>query len=715
ELTRVGRTNWFALLAYQTFAFITILGVEDADFFIDSRQTQLPLIGVDIPTFSFFLFAPALGAALYIYLHLHIRKLIAAIAEPPPRVQGMPLEEHLSSWLLNDVLLRWRGDGAAIKRPLDWLAVTATITLIWLAGPFVQFAFYWRSWPAHEELVTLYLAATALLTLHAGLTSWTLAWRIRGTPRWSPARTVARLLAVGVIAGGAGWLGWIKTESGIVPPIDSMGSRLATVWHQTLAPINMIGLQSSVLPPEERDPTVARQRFRAEYCARLGIEAEVCGRLPASGSTAPEFHEKLREDWCADRNTTEGCLAYFARLDREFSEEWRELRRNKIASLPKPTFRIKDLRNLSATSSLLTGVDLSAAQLEGADLRGAQMEGADLRGAQLEGAVLRDAQLEGAVLRDAQMEGAVLRDVQLEGADLRDAQLEGAVLRGAQLEAADLSRARMEGADLIDAQMDGATLSDAQMEGAVLFRARMERAVLFSAQLKWAVLTDTQMQGADLRNAQLEGADLSGARMEGADLSFARMEGAVLRVARMEGADLSSARMDGAVLFRAQMERADLSDARMDGAVLFRARMEGAVLDSAQMEGAVLRNAQMEGADLSGARMDGAVLRGAQMTSVSWGRTSLRGALLQDSILTGARDLTQRQLDGAIGNDSTVLPAANPPFRIASCWEREPYNFAKTLTAYNSFTFPPLTTEEASARWICSEDNPRVLYIGPLP
>ncbi|MEM9348973.1 MAG: hypothetical protein AAGA47_01830, partial [Pseudomonadota bacterium] len=43
ELTRVGRTNWFALLAYQTFAFITILGVEDADFFIDSRQTQLPL------------------------------------------------------------------------------------------------------------------------------------------------------------------------------------------------------------------------------------------------------------------------------------------------------------------------------------------------------------------------------------------------------------------------------------------------------------------------------------------------------------------------------------------------------------------------------------------------------------------------------------------------------------------------------------------------
>src|SRR5688572_15149934 len=83
-LTATGRTNWFALLAYLAFVLVTTLGVEDVDFFVDTRPTDLPLVGVAIPTFSFFVFAPILGAALYIFLHLHIRKVSEALAEPPP-------------------------------------------------------------------------------------------------------------------------------------------------------------------------------------------------------------------------------------------------------------------------------------------------------------------------------------------------------------------------------------------------------------------------------------------------------------------------------------------------------------------------------------------------------------------------------------------------------------------------------------------------------
>ncbi|MBU3029789.1 pentapeptide repeat-containing protein [Paracoccus marinaquae] len=82
-LTATGRANWFALLAYLAFALITTLGVEDVDFFVDSRQTQLSLVNVSIPTFSFFVFAPILGAALYAYLHLHIRKVTEPLAEAP--------------------------------------------------------------------------------------------------------------------------------------------------------------------------------------------------------------------------------------------------------------------------------------------------------------------------------------------------------------------------------------------------------------------------------------------------------------------------------------------------------------------------------------------------------------------------------------------------------------------------------------------------------
>ena len=93
-LTAAGRTNWLALLAYLSFAFVTVLGVEDADFFIPSRQTQLPLIGVSIPTFSFFAFAPLLGAALYVYLHLHLRKVAEALTRPGARLRGERLERY---------------------------------------------------------------------------------------------------------------------------------------------------------------------------------------------------------------------------------------------------------------------------------------------------------------------------------------------------------------------------------------------------------------------------------------------------------------------------------------------------------------------------------------------------------------------------------------------------------------------------------------------
>ena len=75
EISALARTSWIGLLAYLAFVFVTLLGVQDADFFVPSRQTQLPLVNVSIPTASFFYFAPILASALFIYLHLFLLKL----------------------------------------------------------------------------------------------------------------------------------------------------------------------------------------------------------------------------------------------------------------------------------------------------------------------------------------------------------------------------------------------------------------------------------------------------------------------------------------------------------------------------------------------------------------------------------------------------------------------------------------------------------------
>ena len=176
-LTRVGRANWFGLMAYLAFAFVTVLSVRDVDFFVDTNPTQLPLIGVAIPTFSFFWAAPFLGTALYIYLHLHIRKVVDAAMDLNLHApNGGWLEDHLTPWLLVDMLLlsrRASGDKSIIRpRPMDGMARIIAFVLVWAAGPFVALFFWWRSVPANEEGLTIWLGILFCLTLWAGLHSW---------------------------------------------------------------------------------------------------------------------------------------------------------------------------------------------------------------------------------------------------------------------------------------------------------------------------------------------------------------------------------------------------------------------------------------------------------------------------------------------------------------------------------------------------------------
>jgi hypothetical protein len=137
-----------------------------------SDQTELPIVGISIPTFSFFLFAPPLAAALYIYLHIHLLKLWDVLATAPPQISGGALADHIHPWLANDLFLSLRDDNAARARPLRRLSNLASRLLVWVFGPFVLFGFWWRSMPAHDEWLTLFLGLCLLVASYAGLSSW---------------------------------------------------------------------------------------------------------------------------------------------------------------------------------------------------------------------------------------------------------------------------------------------------------------------------------------------------------------------------------------------------------------------------------------------------------------------------------------------------------------------------------------------------------------
>ena len=90
------------------------------------------------------------------------------------------------------------------------------------------------------------------------------------------------------------------------------------------------------------------------------------------------------------------------------------------------------------------------------------------------------------------------------------------------------------------------------------------------------------------------------------------------------------------------LSRADLRRARLDQATLNEANLMGAVLTEAD-----LTDARLENADLRGARLARAALAGA----------CLKGANLSGADLGLADGLTQAQLDQAVGDGRTALPA----------------------------------------------------------
>lgn len=489
EISTLARTAWFTLLAYLVFVGITLLGVEDADFFVPARQTQLPLVGVQIPTASFFWAAPILGAALYVYLHLFLLKLWDEIAEMPSQVrthderpEWRPLSEVIHPWLVNDYACKLKGPDAHPARPLHRLSAFVTWLLVWLAGPFVIGYAWARSMPAHDEWLTLFISLSLFIATIAGAVSWQRAReRLRNRPArlW---RRLARLATGTILLAFLIALSWDLTEG-------------YGFDDTNLAPTNFAGVELVPLPPDWRDFQTARMVFRETWCKREGLGMSICDHRKSNDRTPPGHVEEARAQHCETYNITD-CVAEFARLDKRFDKNWLAERASLRASLPALDLSREDLRRADMSRASLVGAVLIEARMGGASLKGAQMEGANLRQAQMEGADLTGAQMEGADLLRTQMEGVSLRGVQMEGAVLSGARMKGADLREAQLEGANLRQAQLEGANLRDAESAGANLSGAQLRG---------------ASLRGAILRSVDWAGAQVRSPA-QSADFRGSR-----------------------------------------------------------------------------------------------------------------------------------------------------------------------------------------------------------
>ncbi|MFQ8429907.1 pentapeptide repeat-containing protein [Amaricoccus sp. W119] len=427
ELSQLARTAWFTLMGYLVFVGITLLGVRDADFFVPSRQTDLPLVNVAIPTASFFWTAPVLGAALYIYLHLFLIKLWDAHGEA--RTEDADATHH---WLVNDFALIRRGDPITRARPLWWLNDWVTRLLVWAAGPFVLAFAWWRSMPAHEEWLTLVIGACLWLSLVVGFTSW---WHAENTLGATSPLGWSRFLRgeTAVLAGALlALMSWARTEEGIF-----------------LARTNLNGV---TLPP--RFDLAGRDLRRASAAGVSLVGADLHGaRLQGTDLSGAHMEDvnlqQAKMDW-----------ANLGGTQMDGASLWRA-----------------QMTGANLSASRMKNADLRDARLDDANLNGAQLESADLTGAHIEQANLRGARMAGARLWRTSLQDADLREVDFERADLWNSQMQGAVLWWARFRDAHLRDVRLEGSDLSAVDFRGTRFSDKLMGASLAYSADLRGAL----------------------------------------------------------------------------------------------------------------------------------------------------------------------------------------------------------------------------------------------
>ena len=95
----------------------------------------------------------------------------------------------------------------------------------------------------------------------------------------------------------------------------------------------------------------------------------------------------------------------------------------------------------------------------------------------------------------------------------------------------------------------------------------------------------------------------------------------------------------------------NFSFARLTQASLRFATLSGANLEMADLTEADLSDARLDGADLSGAEFGEALLERVDFAGARLGGANFAGANLKD-----ARNLTQAQIDEALGDSLTILP-----------------------------------------------------------
>ena len=331
---------------------------------------KLPLLGVDMPLFAFYGFAPPMFVVLHLYVLMQLYLLARLLRRFDDDLRAADMIEQ-DRWRVRDQLDKFVFTQFLIGAPQDGvvrLFLRAVVSLSFVVGPIILLVgFQLRFLPYHSVPVTYAHRATLLLDIVLLALIWP---RISGGSRLPRNRcALGRLAAAGL---------------GVV--LVAFSVLVATV-------------------PGER---WLDQGDWGMFSRRLVLAGE---RL-----IEPD------EDKLSKLSRTLSLSSRDLRGANFFGSDFRKARLDGA-----------DLRGAYLTRANLSGADLSDADLRGAALGVAKLSGVDLHGADLSGALLGFANLSGADLHNADLSGVDLSFTKLNDANLNSTNLSGTALSDADL------------------------------------------------------------------------------------------------------------------------------------------------------------------------------------------------------------------------------------------------------------------------------------------
>ncbi len=136
EVSKAASAAHLTMIGACFYSMVTIATTEPGALSGASALTKLPVLGTDIPIATFFIAAPVVLLAVYVYLHMYLIRLWELLGTLPARFpDGRALDEKAHPWLLISLVRLYVPVLQKQRMPMWWLQVAISITTGWLLVP----------------------------------------------------------------------------------------------------------------------------------------------------------------------------------------------------------------------------------------------------------------------------------------------------------------------------------------------------------------------------------------------------------------------------------------------------------------------------------------------------------------------------------------------------------------------------------------------------